>query len=1215
MIAVDTGGTFIDAWAQDPQGKESRRKLLSSSALRASVISVKNGAYQLSENWQTASDFFVGFTVRTRTGASAEVGHWDAEDRMLTTDQDLGISSGDTIELSSNEEAPVLAARLLTGTPLGKRFPPMELRLSTTRATNALLENKGASVAFFTTGGFRDLLEIGDQRRPDLFALEHHKAPTLCSATYEISERISSDGEILLALNEEELAKAAEAARADGCESAAVAFVNSYCNPVHEQLAEAILKRAGFQAVTLSSQLSQRIKLLPRAQTAVIDAYLNPILQKFIGNVTSHVGTGHELLAMTSGGALEPAESFRAKDSLLSGPAGGVAGAVAIARAAGLQRIITFDMGGTSTDVARWDGEYDYQTEQRIGDATLVGNSMRIETVAAGGGSICSVKATGLSVGPESAGALPGPACYGFGGPLTLTDVNLLLDRLDPEKVSIPLDRKAAQARLIELKEAMRSANLPIPESENALLSGLLDIAVEHMAEAIRRISVRFGYDPRDYSLIAFGGAGPQHACAIASRLGIRTVLIPETAGILSACGVGAATREHFVEKSLLTNLSSIEHSLPQIIEKLEKEALSNIPTSGSITGRFAELRLSGQESTIDITFTSPSDLAPFFKADYERTYGYEPPEQKPIELVALRVRASLASEPPGAEKFCEQEWEHHGPLIHQDTFSTLFIASGWKAQRGTRGSWRLAPMGRTDSTNIAEQHSEAVAAELFRNRFSGIAEQMGVLLQRTALSTNVKERLDFSCAILTEKGDLVVNAPHVPVHLGALGECVRSCVKALPLGEGDVLVTNHPAFGGSHLPDVTVIAPLVVDGTIVAYCAARAHHSEIGGITPGSMPAGATKLTQEGVVIDPMLLMKEGVPRYDALRKVLLKAPFPTRSIEDNLADIHAQVAAVRTGLNGIADLCTRHGRSNVAMQLNAITLQTAQVLEQRLATLPDRSSTAVEMLDDGTRIELTLCKVGNTLTLNFEGTSAQHETNLNATPAIVRSAILYVLRLLLQEQLPLNEGLLRPVTIELPTCFLNPHFPDDPAQCPAVVGGNVETSQRLVDTLVKAFELQACSQGTMNNVIFGDDSFGYYETLCGGAGAGPGYPGADALHTHMTNTAITDVEVLEHRYPVRLRRFLIRRESGGRGAFNGGCGIIRHYQFLRAVNVSLLTEHRNTSPFGMNGGGSGLAGRQKLVPINGPTVIHLPPKAQISAAEGDELVIETPGGGGFGE
>ncbi|MEZ5328191.1 MAG: hydantoinase B/oxoprolinase family protein [Verrucomicrobiales bacterium] len=1211
LIAVDTGGTFIDAWAIDPSGKELRRKLLSSSTLRSTATKVVGRTITLAGNWDTGSGFFVGFTASTRAGGRCKVTAWEAASCALTLENELAVATGDTIELSSSEEAPVLAARLLTGTPMGTAFPQMELRLSTTRATNALLEHKGARVAFFTTEGFGDLLTIGDQRRPDLFALEHRKPPSLCAATFEVNGRIASDGTVLTPLDEVELARAANAARSAGCDSAAVAFVNSFRNPEHEERARTILSDAGFETLTLSSELSRRIKLLPRAQTSVVNAYLHPILEQFISNVASRIGGSQDLLAMSSSGALEPASTFRAKDSLFSGPAGGVIGAAAIARAAGLKRIITFDMGGTSTDVARWDGEFDYQTEQRIGDTTLVGTSMRIETVAAGGGSICSVKATGLSVGPESAGSLPGPACYGCGGPLTLTDVNLLLGRLDPEKVSIPLDRNAAQARLRELIEAMNAAGLPAPDSEQALLLGLLDIAIEHMTEAIRRISVRYGYDPADYALVAFGGAGPQHACAIADRLGIGTVIVPETAGILSACGVGAATAEHFAEEPFLAELSKIQDGLGAAVAKLEAQAVSNIAANGSVTGRFAELRLMGQESTVDVAFETPDQLSAAFVTEYARLYGYPPPESKAIELVAIRVRAAAGTDEPPVESFVGEQFEC-GPQILQDSFSTLYIASGWRAERGSRGSWKLTP--ESDHPDNVIIHSEAVSAELFRNRFYGIAEQMGVLLQRTAMSTNVKERLDFSCAILSGSGELVVNAPHIPVHLGALGECVRRCVAAQPLNDGDVLITNHPAFGGSHLPDVTVIAPLVIDGKVIAYCAARAHHSEIGGITPGSMPATATRLSQEGVVISPMLLMKAGRPRYDALRQLLEGAPFPTRSVDDNLADVHAQVAAVRNGLASLSALCSEHGPGVVVAQLNAITLQTGNVIASRLRLLPDARSHAVEIMDDGTRIEVALEKHAHTLTIHFSGTSRRHAQNLNATPAIVRSAILYVLRLMLQEALPLNEGLLRDVTIELPDCFLNPSFPPDPEQCPAVVGGNVETSQRLVDTLIKAFNLQACSQGTMNNVIFGDDRFGYYETLCGGAGAGPGYAGADGLHTHMTNTAITDVEVLEHRYPVRLLRFAIRPDSGGRGQFNDGNGIVRHYQFLKPVTVSLLTEHRNSGPFGLEGGHPGRPGAQWLVTHHG-TVTPLPPKASIDAAAGDCLIVETPGGGGFGK
>ena len=1212
LIAVDTGGTFIDAVARDPQGNESRCKLLSSSTLRSSVVRVCGPKVEIATNWNTEDGFFQDFTASTLAGPSRKVAGWSASECVL--DLDLpDVQIGDTLELTSQEEAPVLAARLLTGTPLHSRFPPMELRLSTTRGTNALLERKGAKVAFFTTRGFDDLLEIGDQRRRDLFALNHTAPEKLYQQSFGVDERIDADGNVLHPLDENQLRVAANRAIAAGCETAAVAFVNSYRNPHHEQVAASVLSSFGFSSVTLSSDLTRRIKLLPRAQTAVVDASLTPIIQRFVGNVVERIGTEQPIQVMSSAGALENASTFRAKDSLFSGPAGGVVGAAAVANALGIDKIITFDMGGTSTDVARWDGDYHYQNTQNIGDAEVVGTSMRIHTVAAGGGSICAVKPSGLRVGPESAGASPGPACYGLEGPLTLTDVNLLLDRLDPEKISIPLDSTASMRRLQELKNDMKLAGMEIPSEDTTLLLGLLDIAVEHMAEAIRSISIRQGYDAGDYALVAFGGAGPQHACSLAEKLGMRTVIVPETAGILSASGVASAKQEHFEDLPFLAPLHSISDLAVQV-SQLEKVALTALGADAAITGRFAELRLAGQESALTVAFDMCDELEPAFRNAYLRLYGYPPPASKNVELVAIRVRASQVSDAIEAESFAIPD--PHPPKIVQDAFSTLIIETGWHAAKGSRGSWKLLKTdnGSTGlSGSIQVQRRSAIESELFRNRFSGIAEQMGELLQRSAVSTNVKERLDYSCAILDADGDLVINAPHIPVHLGALGECVRRCTKVLPPQDGDVIITNHPGYGGSHLPDITIYAPLFHEGTLIAYCANRAHHSELGGIVPGSMPANAHCLEQEGIVIRPQPLIRNGVDHFDDLATLLLSGNHPTRAVSDNLADIHAQVASARNGLSALQSLCQSHGPTMVADHLRAMTSRTAALSRKLIRNLTDIDAKATERMDDGSQISVRVCKQGDHLIFDFEGTSAQHPGNLNATPAIVRSAVLYVLRLLVDEKIPLNEGLLHHVRIHLPPCFLSPEFPGDPHDCPAVVGGNVETSQRLVDTLIKALKLQACSQGTMNNVIFGNEHFGYYETLCGGSGAGPDYHGSHALHTHMTNTSITDVEVLEHRYPVRLDEFAIRHDSGGRGAYYGGNGAIRKYRFLAPVTLSLLTQHRSQGPFGVNGGEMGKPGTQTLISVDGSTQT-LSSKTTLEAMPGDVLHVETPGGGGWG-
>ncbi len=704
------------------------------------------------------------------------------------------------------------------------------------------------------------------------------------------------------------------------------------------------------------------------------------------------------------------------------------------------------------------------------------------------------------------------------------------------------------------------------------------------MADAIRKISLREGYDPSAHSLVAFGGAGPQHACAVADRLGITKILIPADAGLLSAFGIHQSRREHITQRQILRPLANgYQRELTELIE----EAILANPEF-TVKHQIAELRLAGQDSALQIDVGDELEKA--FRTRFHELFGYPPPADKTIELVSLRVIAASNSPPLEKETFSINNAAPHDP------FSTLVIGEAWRVQYGSRASRLLT---RSTATQIQASTSAAVEAELYRHRLASVVEEMGALLQRTAVSTNIKERADFSCALLDARGTLVMSAPHIPVHLGALGVCVRSSTAGHPLGPGDMLVTNHPAFGGSHLPDITLISPIFAAERLIGYIANRAHHAEIGGITPGSMPADATRLAQEGTVIPPTYLFESGEPRFDELAELFRNAPFPTRQLSDNLADLHAQAAA---SLQGVAAV--------QKMDPEKVVRHMADILERsdlpQLNALP--VATATETLDDGSKI----CVSTRPGHIDFTGSSPLiHSGNLNASPAIVRSAVLYVLRLYLQVDIPLNEGILTNIEITLPECFLNPRFTEDPETCPAVVGGNVETSQRLVDTLLKALGIQACSQGTMNNFIFGNETFGYYETIAGGSGAGPDYPGTDAIHTHMTNTAITDPEILESRYPVKLHRFSIRKNSGGRGTYQGGDGVIREVEFLAPLTVSLLTQHRKTAPYGLNGASPGAPGKQTLIKANGET-IELPPSAKFEAAAGDRLKIETPGGGG---
>ena len=1186
-ISADTGGTFTDCYAITPDGVEQRCKVLSAGCLRTRLVSTDGTSLVIDDDWQMPDGFFVGFTL-TNAGEFHSVLEWQSESRTLRLSARPAWQVGDILELRTGEEAPVLGARLLTRTQPSAEFPPMRFRVATTRATNALLERKGSRVALFITRGFGDLLAIGDQRRADLFALQHQPRPQFHEAVYEVNERLDANGQVLESLDETSLREAAQSLFKLGITHAAVGLMHSHANPAHEKRVADVLRNAGFNHVSVSSELAPFVKLLPRAQSVVANAYLTGPIQSFVEAIGGQIRNS-KFEILTSAGGLESASAIRPKDMLLSGPAGGAMGAATAAASVGHQRIITFDMGGTSTDVARIEGgKPSYRFTQNIEGMSLLAPCVAIETVAAGGGSICEWTASGLAVGPRSGGSFPGPACYGKGGPLTITDVNLLLGRFDPLRAPIPLDVAAAERALDALRAEM-GGDL----SREELLHRLLALAVEHMADAIRRISVSEGYDPTEYALLAFGGAGPQHACAVASKLGMRTILVPKHAGILSAVGLHGAVPETISERQVLRALDEVVESLDQWIRE--------VPGEGQRTC-VAELRLRGQDVPIQINFERGDELHRLYQTAFERLFGYAPPEGRVIELVSLRVVTRQVVESrrdlsPQAET--SPSSPSTSQTVIQDAFSTLVVAPGWTVSELEGFGFILKDQSTAEPSPTGLQH------ELARHRFHSLVDDMGALLRRTSISTNIRERLDFSCALLDAEGTLVASAPHIPVHLGALGVCVRMAVQDFELKPGDTLITNHPASGGSHLPDVTLITPVFDDAqALIGIVANRAHHAEIGGITPGSMPAHATCLEEEGVVIAPRYLVRAGKALFEEITDLLCSARYPTRNLPDNLADLHAQLAANRLGAERLREL-TR--AADVRSSMAAILELSSLSMRKRLAQIP--AATSTEVMDDGAIIQLELRPTeDHELIIDFTGTSPTHSLNLNATTAIVNSAVLYVLRLLLQEDLPLNEGLLAPMKLVVPKgSFLNPEFTGDASRDPAVVGGNVEVSQRVVDALIQALHLQAGSQGTMNNLLFGNERFGYYETIAGGAGAGQGYAGASALHTHMTNTAITDPEIVELRYPVRLRQFAIRHGSGGKGRWNGGDGIVREFEFLAPLTVSLLTQHRVSGPSGMDGADAGKPGRQTL---NG---VELPSSASIEVKAGDRLRMETPGGGGW--
>lgn len=1202
QIAADTGGTFTDCFGRTPAGEERRCKLLSTGCLRGRVEEVGAGWIRVKGLMEMEEGFYAGWRCR---GVGGEA--WEIRGSGVNgIECDGEFREGETVEVFTGEEAPVVGARLMTGTRMGEAFPAMRMRLATTRATNALLEGKGCATALFVTKGFADVLRIGDQRRGDLFALRHEVRACFAEAEVEVGGRVAATGEVLEALDEGEVKAAAGRVLTRGIRHAAVALLHADLYPEMERVVGRWLMEAGFEHVSISSEVAPFPKLLLRAQSVVANALLTGPVEAFVKGVTGPMGGG-AVQMMTSAGGLEPAGKVRPKDLLISGPAGGAVGAAAAARAMGFERVLTLDMGGTSTDVARIEeGRPGYRFVQRVAGMQLLAPSVAIETVAAGGGSICRWTASGLRVGPESAGSDPGPACYGRGGPLTVTDVNLLVGRFDPERAPIPLDVAAAREQLRALAEAMGGG-----VEEEKLLRDLLALAVEQMADAIRRISVSEGYDPVEYALLAFGGAGPQHACAVAERLGMRTVLVPRQAGILSAVGLDAALPERRAERAVGKALEEVRGELEGWVEALGEEAredlIADLGEGVEVDEPqvIVEMRLRGQDTALQVVMRGGSEaLAGAYGEQYRRLFGYEAPKGRVVEVVSVRVAVRVREREEGVGV---KEGEVLGPWnegrLIQDGFSTLVVAPGWTVEeRGTVGR----VLRRVE---VGARLEEQAGRELLRHRLNSVVEEMGALLQRTAISTNIRERLDYSCAVLDAEGRLISSAPHIPVHLGALGLCVRESVKAVAVGMGDTLITNHPAFGGSHLPDVTLITPVHgEDGCLLGYVANRAHHAEIGGMTPGSMPAGARCLEEEGVVIAPRHLIRAGESCVEEVMKAFVSGRYPTRNEADNRADLHAQLAANQLGVRRLKALFAEGATAAV---MGEILEHSAAVMRREMVKLP-QSCGARERLDDGSVLAVEVRREGGRLVVDFAGTSGVHPGNLNATPAILRSVVLYVLRVWLREDLPLNEGLLESVEVRCPECLLSPRFTGDATVDPAVVGGNVEVSQRLVDTLFRALGVQACSQGTMNNFLFGNERFGYYETIGGGSGAGDGYAGASAVHTHMTNTAITDVEVLERRYPVRLRRFEVRRGSGGDGRFRGGDGLVREFEFLERITVSLLTQHRVEAPYGMDGGEAGACGRQVWVGREGER--ELPSVVTFEVEAGDRVVIETPGGGGWG-
>ena len=1172
QIFVDTGGTFTDAIGISPTGSIHRAKVLSSGELRT-----------------TAPD---GSITRTQTGL----------------------------------EPPLVAAHQLTGTPLGEALPDLAMRIATTRATNALLTRTGTRPVLFTTTGFEDIVHIGNQQRPELFALAITKPKPFPDTVVGVVERLNAKGGCVQPLDEVALRDAATNVLAAGhAPVAAVSLLHSSTNPEHEQRVAAILRDVGFTTISCASDLTSGIGFVDRTMTACIDAYLSPMMSAYFNGVAAALPDGSHLHVMASSGTLVPVARIRARDCLLSGPAGGVVGAARAALDAGFDKAIGVDMGGTSTDVCRIEnGQVPLSRKQTVGDATLLSPSAELVTVAAGGGSICSLDHTGmLRVGPASAGANPGPACYGLGGPLTITDIHLLLGRIDATKFGIPLDFQAAESALQRLMDDIAAAGHPVTDS-HALCEGLLVLANDTMADAIRGVTLRQGIALDGHALIAFGGAGGLHGAQLAERLGLDTVVIPPDAGLLSARGLAATGLARTLEQLVAAPVD--EGDLWKRAMTQQADAKAGLITDGSdsnatlVTTHTAYCQIAGQEAVFPIALTDGCSIAAAFTDIYTQTFGSPPPANRALlcDTLVTTVReadGTPITDVPDALPFPNGA---SGPLAITLPHSAFFVPGGWQVNEHASGAIILK---RSGGASIVSSGEPAVVAALWSRRFAAIADAMGDTLQRTALSVNVRDRLDYSCAVLDPSGRLVATAAHIPVHLGALGACVRALLQADAFVQGDELVVNHPAFGGSHLPDVTLVTCVTDDaGTVCGFVASRAHYAELGGSRPGSMPPRATTLIEEGVVLPPM--------PYDTERiaSKLMGGPYPSRAVSDNLADLAAQRAANREGALQLAGVVQRYGIDAVAQQQEQLARRAQDATRRALARIRPAAGKlhGISVLEHPSgpqsyvvvtlRWPENLADADDTVEIDFSGTSGQVNGNLNAPLAVTQAAVLYVLRLLVADDIPLSDGILDAIRLVVPSgTFINPLFSEDPALCPAVVGGNTEVSQRIVDALLDAIGICASSQGTMNNILFGNDHFSVYETIAGGSGAVRGQRGADGVHVHMTNTRITDPEVLERRIPVRLVQFRLVPGSGGKGKWRGGCGVRREWEFLEDVQVSVITQSRIFAPRGRAGGGPGRLGLQWVRHKSGATTV-LGCVNQVDCAAGERLIVETPGGGGWG-
>ncbi|MFB6633994.1 hydantoinase B/oxoprolinase family protein [Streptomyces sp. NPDC056362] len=1153
------------------------------------------------------------------------------------------------------QDAAVAGIRLLLG--LGPEDPvPADriavVKMGTTVATNALLERRGEPTVLLITEGFRDALRIAYQNRPRLFDRRIVLPEAVYARVIEVPERVDAHGGVVRPLDEPAVAAALAAAHRDGLRSAAVVLLHGYRHPAHEARVAEAARAAGFTQVSCSHEVSPLIRLIPRGDTTVVDAYLSPILRRYVDEVARELA-GIRLMFMQSNGGLREAAHFRGKDAVLSGPAGGVVGMARTSATAGHDRVIGFDMGGTSTDVSHYAGSFERELGTQVAGVRMRAPMMSIHTVAAGGGSVLHYDGRRYRVGPDSAGAVPGPACYRRGGPLTVTDANVMLGRVQPAHFpavfgatgDLPLDAATVRERFTALAGEVGGGRTP-----EDVAAGFLEIAVLDMANAVKKISVQRGHDVTRYALTSFGGAGGQHACAVADALGIDTVLVPPLAGVLSAYGIGLADATAIRERSVEAALDDpgtpgrVTALCAELADRTREELRADgLPDTAITTHARVLLRYAGTDASLPVDLASPDELRTVFTDLHRARYAFTLDRPLVVEAVTVEavgragphgpvhvgpaeradapapvttVRMHSAGTPHDAPLHRRADLRPgdtvDGPAILAEADATTVVDTGWRATATEEGHLRLRRVVPRPAREAAGTDVDPVLLEVFNSLFMSIAEQMGVRLENTAQSVNIKERLDFSCALFDAEGNLIANAPHIPVHLGSMGESIKEVLRrrADDLRPGDVYAINDPYHGGTHLPDVTVVTPVFDDtgGALRFLVASRGHHAEIGGITPGSMPAFSRTVEEEGVLFDDWLLVRDGHLREAETRALLTGARHPSRDPDTNLADLRAQIAANEKGIEELRRTVEEFGLDVVQAYMRHVRANAEESVRRIVARLGDG---AYRYETDGgavIRVAVRVDRERRSAVIDFTGTSPQLPGNANAPTAVVMAAVLYVFRTLVDEDIPLNSGCLEPLEVRVPPGSML--APVSPA---ATVAGNVETSQAVTGALYAALGVQAEGSGTMNNVTFGNARVQYYETVASGSGAGDGFDGADAVQTHMTNSRLTDPEVLEWRHPVRVDAFAVREDSGGRGRWHGGHGVERRLRFLEPMTVALLTGHRRVPPYGMAGGAPGALGENLVERADG-TVEHLDGAATTEVGPGDVLVLRTPGGGGYG-